>query len=97
MVFTPLSNRATYEKGQFTIPSDTACYPAKIMHGHMTELVESGITTIFYPGLTYNIDEHAGDNHYNCPIVAYYAELLHANMECLKNVDFLHPVPQRCE
>lgn len=91
VVFTPLSNRATYEKGQFTIPSDTACYPAKIMHGHMAELVESGITTIFYPGLTYNIDEHAGDNHYNCPIVAYYAELLHANMECLKNVDFLHP------
>src|SRR5699024_12823957 len=30
-----LSSRRIYEKGQFSIPSDTACYPAKIMHGHM--------------------------------------------------------------
>jgi len=85
------SNRQTYEKGQFTIPSDTACYPAKIMHGHIIELLEKGIDTLFYPGLSYNIDEHAGDNHYNCPIVAYYAELLNANMEQLQGKRFLHP------
>ena len=89
--FSNLSTRATYEKGQFTIPSDTACYPAKIMHGHMLELIENGIDTIFYPGLTYNIDEHAGDNHYNCPVVAYYAELLNGNMEQLKSVNFIYP------
>lgn len=89
--FSALSNRATYEKGQFTIPSDTACYPAKIMHGHMLELMEKGVNTIFYPGLTYNIDEHAGDNHYNCPVVAYYAELLNGNMEQLKDVNFVYP------
>lgn len=89
--FSALSNRATYEKGQFTIPSDTACYPAKIMHGHMLELMEKGVHTIFYPGLTYNIDEHAGDNHYNCPVVAYYAELLNGNMEQLKDVNFIYP------
>ena len=89
--FSRQSNRATYEKGQFTIPSDTACYPAKIMHGHMLELMEQGIETIFYPGLTYNVDEGASDNHYNCPIVAYYADLLQGNMEDLKKVRFLHP------
>ena len=90
-VFTKLSTRATYEKGQFSIPSDTACYPAKIMHGHMEELLEAGIDRIFYPALTYNIDEKAGTNHYNCPIVAYYAELLDGNMDSLKNVDFIYP------
>ena len=89
--FSRQSNRATYEKGQFTIPSDTACYPAKIMHGHMLELMEEGIETLFYPGLTYNVDEGASDNHYNCPIVAYYADLLQGNMEELKKVRFLHP------
>lgn len=45
--FSKQSNRATYEKGQFTIPSDTACYPAKIIHGHMLELIEDGIETLF--------------------------------------------------
>ncbi|MBQ8911596.1 MAG: 2-hydroxyacyl-CoA dehydratase, partial [Clostridia bacterium] len=89
--FSALSNRATYEKGQFTIPSDTACYPAKIMHGHMEELMEKGLDLLFYPGLTYNIDEGAGNNHYNCPVVAYYAELLNSNMEDLKKVRFLFP------
>ena len=89
--FSRQSNRATYEKGQFTIPSDTACYPAKIMHGHMQELMDEGLNTLFYPGLTYNVDEGASSNHYNCPVVAYYGELLDGNMEELKQVRFLHP------
>ena len=89
--FSKLSNRATYEKGQFTIPSDTACYPAKIMHGHVLELLEDGITNIFYPGITYNIDENAGDNHYNCPVVAYYSELLQGNIEELKGINYMYP------
>lgn len=89
--FSRQSNRATYEKGQYTIPSDTACYPAKIMHGHMLELIENGIDTLFYPSLTYNVDEGASDNHYNCPVVAYYAELLNGNMEQLQKVRFLYP------
>ena len=85
------SSRKIYELGQFTIPSDTACYPAKIMHGHVQQLLDQGIDTIFYPCLTYNIDEKAGDNHYNCPVVAYYAELLHGNMDELRNKNFLYP------
>ncbi len=86
-----LSTRRTYEKGQFSIPSDTACYPAKIMHGHMEELLERGVDAIFYPCLTYNVDERESDNHYNCPVVAYYSELLQGNMDDLKNTTFLYP------
>ncbi len=89
--FSAQSNRKTYEKGQFTIPSDTACYPAKIMHGHIVELIEKGHKNIFYPSVTYNVNEHAGDNHFNCPVVAYYSELLRGNMEELKEVNFLYP------
>ena len=86
-----MSTRRTYEKGQFSIPSDTACYPAKIMHGHITELLEAGVDGIFYPCLTYNFDEKDSDNHYNCPVVAYYSELLHGNMEDLSGTKFLYP------
>ena len=91
VILSGLSTRRTYEKGQLSIPSDTACYPAKIMHGHMEQLLENGLETIFYPCLSYNIDEHASDNHYNCPVVAYYAELLHGNMDGLKKIHFLYP------
>ena len=89
--FSRPSNRATYERGQYTIPSDTVCYPAKLMHGHMMELLEDGVGTIFYPELTYNVDEGASSNHYNCPVVAYYGELLEGNVEELEQVRFLHP------
>ena len=89
--FSRQSNRATYEKGQFTIPSDTVCYPAKLMHGHVMELLEDGIETIFYPELTYNVDEGASSNHYNCPVVAYYGEVLEGNLEELEHMRFLHP------
>ena len=86
-----LSSRRIYEKGQFSIPSDTACYPAKIMHGHMEVLLEKHVDAIFYPCLTYNMDEKESDNHYNCPVVAYYSELLHGNMDDLERTHFLYP------
>ncbi len=85
------STRHTYEKGQFSIPSDTACYPAKLMHGHVEELIERGVDAVFYPCLSYNVDEKEADNHYNCPVVAYYSELLAGNVENLKKVKFLYP------
>ncbi len=91
VVLSSPSSRAVYEKGQFSIPSDTACYPAKIMHGHIETLIEMGVDTIFYPCLTYNIDEHQSANHYNCPVVAYYAELLQGNMDSLQKTDFFYP------
>ena len=55
------------------------------------ELLEEDLDAVFYPQLTYNIDEHDGDNHYNCPVVAYYSELLNGNIKQLKNTVFLHP------
>ena len=91
VVMSDMSTRHTYEKGQFSIPSDTACYPAKIMHGHIMQLIEKGVDAIFYPCLTYNTNEMAGDNHYNCPVVAYYSELLNGNVEELSAVKFLYP------
>ncbi|MGN0518868.1 MAG: acyl-CoA dehydratase activase [Acutalibacteraceae bacterium] len=91
VVISEMSSRKTYEKGQFSIPSDTACYPAKLMHGHIESLIEKQVDAIFYPCLTYNVDEKQADNCYNCPVVAYYSELLKGNSDNLKNVKFLYP------
>ena len=85
------STRETYIRGQHSIPSDTACYPAKLMHGHIAELVDAHADAVFYPCVSYNVDEEASQNHYNCPVVAYYAELLHGNVEELRDTRFLYP------
>jgi predicted CoA-substrate-specific enzyme activase len=91
VVLSPESNRELYACGQHTIPSDTVCYPAKLAHGHVERLLDEGVDAIFYPCLPYNFDEGKGDNHYNCPVVAYYPELLDANVERLKETRFLSP------
>lgn len=91
VVFSGFSSRELYAKGQTSIPSDTVCYPAKLMHGHIETLIEKKPDYIFYPCLTYNFDEKTGDNHYNCPVVAYYSEVLNGNMESLKGTNFLFP------
>lgn len=89
--FSEESTRGTYYKGQSTIPSDTVCYPAKLTHGHIESLLEKGVDFIFYPCMSYNIDEGDSDNHFNCPVVAYYPELLMANCEKLNHNNFLYP------
>lgn len=89
VVSSGLSSRKLYLKGQHTIPSDTVCYPAKILHGHIEELLASDIDAIFYPCMSYNLDEGMGDNHYNCPVVAYYPEVLSANIPALKDYKFI--------
>ena len=91
VVLSPQSSRKLYLKGQRTIPSDTVCYPAKLLHGHVEALVEEGVDAIFYPCMPYNFDEGVSDNNYNCPVVAYYPELLAANVPDLKKTRFLYP------
>lgn len=91
VVVSDVSTHTLYQHGQHSIPSDTVCYPAKLMHGHIENLFEKGITRIFYPCMTYNLDEGRGDNCYNCPVVAYYPELLQANVARLTEIDFMMP------
>ncbi len=91
VTYSSLSSRKLYLYGQATIPSDTVCFPAKLMHGHVRDLISKGIKKIFYPCMSYNIDEKKGDNHYNCPVVAYYPEVINNNIKDLKteNIEFI--------
>ena len=79
IILSDKSSRKLYELGQFNIPSDTACYPAKLVHGHIESLLKKNVDYIFYPCMTYNFDENISDNNYNCPIIAYYPEILKGN------------------
>lgn len=88
------------QQGMDTIPSDSLCYPAKLAHGHIVDLIERGVKKIFYPCIPYNEIEETGiaDNTYNCPIVASYPENIRANIELLaeRQVKFIQPfLPMR--
>lgn len=85
------SSKNMYLKGQHTIPSDTACYPAKLSHGHIENLIEKGVKDIFYPCMTFNFDEGISNNNFNCPVVAYYPEVLKNNISLLKNINYIYP------
>ena len=91
----PRSTRSVYEYGLETIPSESVCYPGKISHGHIESLLKSGVKFIFYPCAPYEQreDEGAG-NHYNCPIVTSYPEVLRNNIDALRQDDsilFMNP------
>ncbi len=93
-VLSPQSTRKIYELGIESIPSESECYPAKIVHGHISWLIAQGIHTIFYPCIPYERKEQEGaGNHYNCPMVTSYAENIKNNVEELaeKGVRFLNP------
>lgn len=95
VVLSPPSSKEMYEGGMETISSDTACYPAKLVHGHIKWLVDQGIKWIFYPSINYErIEDPSAPNHYNCPIVATYPEVIGNNMDDIfeeNGVTFSHP------
>ena len=73
-----------------TIPSDTVCFPAKLVHSAINSLLNKDVDYIFYPCMTYNIREKDTKNSYNCPVVAYYPEVIAANMP-LGNTIMIYP------
>ncbi|BAH07982.1 2-hydroxyacyl-CoA dehydratase [Clostridium kluyveri] len=88
------SSKHIYEMGIETIPSESACYPAKIVHGHIMDLVDRKIDFIFYPCIPYEQKEQQGaDNNYNCPMVTSYPEVIKNNMDVIreKNINFKNP------
>ena len=94
VILSEKSKRSTYEKGMESMPSESVCYPAKLSHGHIESLLEQGIKTIFYPCIPYSRKEYEkADNHYNCPIVISYSEVLKNNVEGLKDpsIKFINP------
>ncbi|MDR0250720.1 MAG: 2-hydroxyacyl-CoA dehydratase [Burkholderiales bacterium] len=94
VVLSSPSSKAILEQGLDTLPSDSICYPAKLANGHIVDLVQQGIKTVFYPCVSYEQKEFDdSDNHFNCPIVTSYPELIRNNIDLLKenNVTLIQP------
>lgn len=88
------SSRELYEKGLSSITSETACYPAKLVHGHIEQLIEDGVKFIFYPSIFYEKKEFKNaTNNLNCPVVAGYPEVIKNNVDSIQEngVDFRNP------
>ncbi|NMA02680.1 MAG: 2-hydroxyglutaryl-CoA dehydratase, partial [Clostridia bacterium] len=94
VVLSGRSSNKIYEKGIETIPSESVCYPGKLVHGHIMDLVEKDIKFIFYPSITWEKKEQKeADNSFNCPIVISYPEVIKNNVDVLrkKGILYLHP------
>ncbi len=88
------STKKTYEAGIESMPSESVCYPAKLSHGHVMNLLEKHPDFIWFPCSKWERQEDEGaTNHFNCPIVASYAEALRLNIDDLRtsDVQFLNP------
>ncbi len=99
VLISPRSTKQIYEQGMQTIPSESLCYPAKLANGHIQNLVEQGIKTIFYPSVLFeNKDSNLGkkvknDGKFACPVITSYPEVIKSNMDGLKQngVNFMQP------
>ena len=81
----PRSSRAIYEAGLETIPSESVCYPGKLVHGHVARLMKEGVPFIFYPCIPHSPREDSGArNHFNCPIVTSYPEVVLNNVDGIR-------------
>ena len=89
VLVSPNSTHELYAAGQHTIPSDTVCYPAKLMHGHIEWLMEQKPDAVFYPDMSYNMEEGHGVDHFNCPVVAYYPQVLKLNVPQSESVPLI--------
>lgn len=92
-----LSDRSSakiYEKGIETIPSESVCYPGKMVHGHIMNLIEKDVKFIFYPCISHEQQEdEEADNHFNCPIVQSYPEVIENNVDVLREKGILYRKP----
>ena len=95
VVLSDQTNGKTYEAGIESMPSESVCYPAKLSHGHIMNLIAKDPDFIWMPCIRWERKEDEGaTNHYNCPIVMSYPQALELNVDELgegSKVEFLDP------
>lgn len=75
VVISSPSTYSCYEKGAKQVMSDNICFPAKLVHSHIADLVNRHIDRVFMPFVVYEKPD-GGQNSYNCPVVSGYAEVV---------------------
>lgn len=95
VVLSDPSSKEMFDAAMATVPSESLCYPAKLAHGHVQNLIDKGVKVIFYPCIpnTQRDQILKSDNTYNCPVVTSYPENIRGNMDVLKEkgINFIEP------
>jgi predicted CoA-substrate-specific enzyme activase len=85
-----VSTRKLYEKGLRYVTSDTVCFPAKLVHGHIQDLIESGVDRIFMPLFSLLPTENPEPlSVYTCPVLKGYPLVIKYS----NNPEWEHKVP----
>ena len=88
------SSKKVYEAGIESMPSESVCYPAKLSHGHIMDLIERDVDFIWMPCIRWERKEDpTAGNCYNCPIVMSYPQALKLNIDEIseRHVEFMDP------
>ncbi|MCD8013827.1 MAG: acyl-CoA dehydratase activase [Lachnospiraceae bacterium] len=93
--FSHKSSRKLYEQGLQYVASDTVCFPAKLVHGHIMDLAGMGVDRIFFPYVMHMPPEGVDKNSpYVCSVLQGYPMVVRnsQNPEKKENVIFDTPV-----
>lgn len=90
VVLSDASTNKLYETGLRSIMADNICFPAKLMHGHIYNLIQKGVNRIFYPWVVFERKEdEKSKNSFNCPIVSGYSDVIKSSV----NPALRHNIP----
>ena len=88
------SSNAVFQKGTAHIMSENLCFPAKLVSGHIMELIEAGVDRIFFPMVFYEENSFSDSaNSYNCPVVSGYADVIRSVIDPQRKYDIPLDMP----
>ncbi len=62
-----------------TIMSDNICYPAKLVHAHIFDLMAQKVDLIFFPRVVLEASQFKDEaNHFNCPVITGYPDVINS-------------------
>jgi len=93
VVFTEKSNKKIIRQGVESVVAET-CFPIKVSHGHILELIEKGVKRIFLPSIINMKRTHPDiEQSYNCPYTQAFPYTVKSAINFEKHgVQVLQPV-----
>lgn len=90
VVLSSPSTTQLFEQGVHAVMSDNICFPAKLMHGHIIDLINRKVDRIFYPNVVREQKEHSSScDSFNCPIITGYPDVVRS----ASNSENCHEIP----
>jgi predicted nucleotide-binding protein (sugar kinase/HSP70/actin superfamily) len=88
------SSNTRFPEGDGHIMSENLCFPAKLVSGHIMELIEAGVDRIFFPMVFYEENSFSDSaNSYNCPVVSGYADVIRSVIDPSQRYDIPLDMP----